>query len=168
MVRSLIPWRKRSEAAKLERTEHPIEALHREMNELFDHFFGDFGFPRWPALRSEREGGLINPRFEVSETDDAVEVAAELPGLDEKDVRVTLDSGTLTIEGEKKMEREEKKRGIFFSERTYGQFHRVLPLPAGLDESKVKASFKKGVWRVSIPKTPEARGAGRPIQIESG
>jgi len=167
MTRSLIPWKKRSDVAKSGRIEHPIEALHREMNDLFESFFGDFGFPRWPALRAAREGGLISPRFEVSETDDAVEIAAELPGMDEKDVQVTLDNGALTIEGEKKAEREEKKRGVFFSERSYGRFQRTLALPAGLDESKVKAAFKKGVLRVTIPKTPAARGSARTIKIES-
>lgn len=167
MTRSLIPWRRRSAVAKADRMEHPIEALHREMNELFESFFGDFGWPRWPALRTAREGGWISPRFEVAETDDAVEVSAELPGLDEKDVQVTLDNGVLTIEGEKKAEREEKKRGVFFSERSYGRFQRSLALPAGVDESKAKAVFKKGVLRVTVPKTAEARSTGRSIKIET-
>ncbi len=167
MARSLIPWKKRSEVAKRDQIEHPLEALHREMNRLFEDFFGDFGFPRWPALRSDRESGLISPRFEVTESDDAVEVAAELPGMDEKDVQVTLDNGVLTIEGEKRAEHEEKKRGVFFSECSYGRFHRSLALPAGVDESKAKAAFKKGVLRVTIPKTPDARSAARTIKIES-
>jgi HSP20 family protein len=103
----------------------------------------------------------------VAETDDAVEVSAELPGLDEDDVRVTLDNGILTVEGEKKTEREEKKRGVFFSERSYGRFQRSVALPAGIDESKVKASFKKGVLRVTIPKAESARATRRSIPIEA-
>ncbi len=165
MTKHLIPWRKKGEVAKPERVEHPIEALHREMNNLFDSFFGDFGLTPW--FGASRAMGSLTPRFEVAETDDAIEVAAELPGMDEKDVRVTLDEGLLTIEGEKKAERDEKKRGVFFSERTYGRFQRSVALPAGVDESKVKATFKKGVLQVTIPKTESARAARRTIKIES-
>lgn len=168
MTRSLIPWKKRSEVAKPERTEHPVEQLHRQMNDLFDDFFGDFGLAPWSALeRGLRDSGLVVPRFEVAETDDAVEVAAELPGLDEKDVQVTLDNGVLTVEGEKKAEREEKKRGVFLSERRYGRFQRSIALPSGIDESKVKATFKKGVLNISVPKTEDARTARRSIKIKA-
>lgn len=165
MTKSLIPWKRKGAVARPERMEHPIEALHREMNDLFESFFGDFGLTRWPGLT--RTSDTLMPRFEVSETDTAVEVAAELPGMDEKDVRVTLDNGLLTIEGEKKAEREDKKRGVFFSERSYGRFQRSVALPAGVDESKVKATFKKGVLQVTIPKTAAAREARRTIKIET-
>ncbi len=168
MVRNLIPWRRRAEPVKVEKAENPFEALHRRMNELFDEFFSDFGGPRWLAPRGASSvWGGFTPRFEVAETDDAVEVTAELPGLDEKDVRVTLDNGVLTVEGEKKSEREEKRRGVFFSELSYGRFQRSVALPAGVDESKVKAVFKKGVLRVTVPKTEAARGARRSIHIET-
>ena len=167
MTRNLIPWKKRNAVAKPEPEEHPIEALHRQMNDLFEDFFGDFGVPRWPARWAAGAEGLLAPRFEVAETEDAVEVSAELPGLDEKDVQVTLDSGVLTIEGEKKAEREEKKRGVFFSERSYGRYQRSIALPSGIDESKVKASFKKGVLQVSVPKTETARAHRRTIKIEA-
>lgn len=168
MARNLIPWRKQGEVARRERAEDPIEVLHRRMNDLFEDLFGDLGGSRWLAPRSAFGGlGEFTPRFEVAETDDAVEVSAELPGLDEKDVRVTLDNGILTVEGEKKTEREEKKRGVFFSERSYGRFQRSVALPAGIDESKVKASFKKGVLRVTIPKAESARATRRSIPIEA-
>jgi len=139
MVRNLIPWRKKSEVARTQMVEHPIEAFHRRMNELFDEFFSDVGLGsgRWLAPRCLFGGwGAFEPRFEVAETDEAVEVTAELPGLDEKDVRVTLDHGVLTIEGEKRTEHEEKKRGVCYSELRYGQFRRSVPLPAEVDEAR--------------------------------
>ncbi len=168
MVRHLIPWKKSAEETRLKRMEHPFEDLYRRMNELFDDFFSEFGGSRRSmARRAFGSWGGFSPRFEVAETDDAIEVSAELPGLDEKDVRVTLDHGVLTVEGEKRTEREEKKRGVFFSERSYGRFHRSVALPQNIDESKVKATFKKGVLHVTVPKTESTRETRRAIRIET-
>ncbi|MBP7830806.1 MAG: Hsp20/alpha crystallin family protein [Kiritimatiellae bacterium] len=164
-MKSLIPWRKKSESALARDPSHPFEALHREMNELFDGFLREFGGPGLPSLRGERTEGRVSPKFEVAETDEVVQVTAELPGLDEKDIQVSLDENVLTVKGEKKQEREEKNKSYYLSERSYGQFQRVIPLPAGIEADKVKAQFKKGVLNITLPKSRKAAAEGRRIPV---
>jgi HSP20 family protein len=168
MNRKLVPWRKREDSALARRGENPFEELQRQMNDLFDGFFDDSGWPRLPALRAgERHPDLLSPNVEVAESDEALEVTAELPGLDEKDIQVSLDENALTLRGEKREEREEKKKNYHLSERSYGSFQRVIPLPADVDPSKVKARFSKGVLKITMPKTEKSKAAGRSIPIES-
>jgi HSP20 family protein len=90
--------------------------------------------------------------MDVTETEKEYEVKAELPGMEEKDVEVTLTDGVLTIRGEKKTDHEEKGKGFHMVERSYGSFSRSLELPAGIDPETIKASLEKGVLTVSIPK----------------
>lgn len=162
----LIPWRKKTEVARSRAAdEYPLQTLQREMNDLFDNLFGDWQ-TRWPGAHAQ-ESMLAAPRVDVAETDDAVQVTAELPGMDEKDVQVTLDHDILTIKGEKKAEREEKKKNYHLVERSFGEFHRAIALPAGLDAEKVKAVFKRGVLTVNLPKLPEARSPQKKIEISS-
>lgn len=168
MVRNLIPWRKKTEAlAPVREPSHPLDLLHRQMNDLVESFFTGFGeADRWPLL--PREFSLqAAPHFEVSETDDEVEVKAELPGMEEKDIEVLLDENLLTIRGEKKEEREEKKRNYHFSELSYGEFRRSLALPSGIDREKVKATFKKGVLKLTLPKTTASVAQRKRIEIAS-
>jgi HSP20 family protein len=103
------------------------------------------------------------PNVEVSETNKEVEVIAELPGLDEKDVDVQLANGVLTIRGEKKTETEDKDQR--FNERFYGQFERRIPID-DIDEDKVTASFKNGVLTVTLPKTATASDKVKRIAIK--
>jgi len=167
MSKSLIPWRRKDESVtKRWDDSHPFEALHRQMNELFEGFFDDFGLAHWPVPRSSMsELAGLSPRFEVSETDDAIQVTAELPGMDEKDIEVTLENSLLTVKGEKKSEREEKKKNYYFTERSYGHFQRVVPLPTGVEEEEVKAKFKKGVLSITLPKTEQAKKQGKRIDV---
>ncbi len=95
--------------------------------------------------------------MEVTETDTAIEVTAELPGLDEKDVEISVADDVLTIRGEKKVEKDEKKNNYRLVERSYGLFERSIVLPSGIDTSKVKAKMTKGVLRVEIPKPAAAK-----------
>jgi len=95
------------------------------------------------------------------------EISAELPGLDEKSVDVKLSNGVLTISGEKKDEKEEKKEGYYFSERRYGSFKRAFRVPDGVDVSKIAAAFEKGVLRVTLPKTSEAKKQEKTIEISA-
>ncbi len=169
MMSKLVPWRKKNEPVSMEqRPAHPFEVLHRQMNDLFEDFFKDFSHPRLPSLwQGGSDWGVVAPRFEVAETEKAVQVTAELPGMDEKDIEVTLDDNVLTVKGEKKQEREEKNKQFFLSERSYGQFQRVLTLPAGIEADKIKAQFKKGVLSLSIPKTAQARTEAKRIEVKS-
>jgi HSP20 family protein len=101
----------------------------------------------------------------VRETDTELVVEAELPGMDEKDVSVTLNNGVLTLKGEKKSEREEKKDNCHLMERSYGSFQRSFQVADTIDADKVKAAFEKGVLKVTLPKRPEAVKAEKRIPI---
>lgn len=166
MSRSLIPWRRSRSGTPARAEESPFDALHREMTSLFDSFFRDVEqtFRSWPAWRSAPS--FVTPSVEVSETDEELRISAELPGLTEKDVEVSVDNDILLIRGEKKQEREEKKRSYHLVERAYGRFEREIPLPAGLDLEKVEAKFKNGVLTVVLPKTLEARSQRRVVPVK--
>jgi HSP20 family protein len=137
------------------------------MNRLFDDFLGEFPLaPRW----GERELAPteFSPRIDVSETDKEVKIAAELPGMDEKDITVELEDAAVTIRGERKEEKEEKGRNWYTKEQSYGAFHRVVPLPAGVDGEKAAARFKKGILTITAPKRPEEQARRKAIRIETG
>jgi HSP20 family protein len=143
-----------------------FSAMRDEMDRVFDQF--ERGFPRWPSVlrRGVGEGGLITPELDVREDGNAITIEAELPGVDEKDISVTVANGMLTIKGEKKQEKEERNENYYLSERSYGTFQRSLRLPESIDESKVEAKFDKGVLKITATKRPEAVKAERRIEIK--
>jgi HSP20 family protein len=106
------------------------------------------------------------PSIEVVPSDSDVKVLAELPGLEEKDIEVFCDDSVLTIRGEKKAGTEDKERG--FSERYFGHFERVIPLPFEVEENKAEASFKNGVLTVTLPKSPKAQERTKRIPVGPG
>jgi len=164
-MRDLIPWGRNPQTPSRYREEgDPFMTLHREMNRLFDDVFRGFDVTPFGAF-----GGMGRmagwPTVEVSETDQEVQVSAELPGLDEKDVEVLMSDGVLTIRGEKKSEVEDKERA--FSERTYGRFERRIPLAWEVEEDKINAAFKNGVLTVSLPKSAKAASQVKRIAINS-
>jgi HSP20 family protein len=107
----------------------------------------------------------MSPLIDVSETDKGVEVTVELPGVDEKDIDVSLANDVLTIKGEKKSETEKTAKDYHLIERAYGAFERSTRLPCEVDASKVKAEFKNGVLKVKLPKTPEAKAKSHKISV---
>lgn len=156
MLRSLLPSRRASLAA----FDEPFASLQREMHQLFED-----ALRAYPARGGD--GAFITPTIDVKETDKTIEVAAELPGVDEKDVSVTFEDGVLTIKGEKKSEKEETKGGYHVSERSHGAFLRSLKVPAAVDADKISASCAKGVLKVTLPKLPEAQSKAKKIEISS-
>lgn len=162
MIRDLMPWRKKDQPM-VSAGRNPFEDLHTQMNQLFDGFFDNFERSSW--LPSAAKG--LSPSFDVAETDEAIEVTAELPGMDEKDIDVTLDENVLTIKGEKKEEHEERKKDYHVSERSYGVFQRSFSLPEGIEKDKVDAKFKKGVLHVTLPKAAEVKTDKKKIDILS-
>jgi HSP20 family protein len=135
--------------------------MRKEMDRLFDRFWeGEGDLPSLPAL------GEWAPALDVSETKDAVIVKAEVPGMDPKDVQVSLQEQVLTLKGEKKQEKEEKDEHYYRTERAYGAFARAIRLPAPVDGSKVTATFKHGLLSVTLPKAPAAKGTSIPIKAE--
>ena len=129
---------------------HPLTSLQREIDRLFEDFSGGFG--RLGSFRSDE----MMPKMNVAETDTGYEFTAELPGLEPKDVEVTLADNILTIRGEKEAEKEEKGKEFRLMERSYGSFSRAFEVPAGVDPSAIKASIDKGVLHVSFPKPAQA------------
>lgn len=138
--------------------------LHRQMNELFENFYED---SMMPSLGILEKGNMLTPKFEVVETDDSFHVTAELPGIEQKDIEVNLDNNILTVKGEKKEEHEEKKKPYHLSERSYGHFQRSISVPDGIDREKIKAEFKKGILKINLPKTEQAKTKSKKIQVRS-
>ena len=142
---SMVPWKKK------EPGEHPVMALRDEMNRLFDSFWtGEFIPERFPFAKTF-------PSVDVTETDEAVVVKAEVPGLEAKDVEVTLSGDVLTLRGEKKEEKDEKEKNVRHREVRYGAFTRSIQLPVPVEADQVVAECKKGVLKVTLPKVEKER-----------
>jgi HSP20 family protein len=148
-MRALIPWR---------RTAGLLEPFRQEMEEMFETFFG----PEGPGNGAK----AWVPRVDVEETDKEVLVKADLPGVDPKDVEVTVTEGALILQGEKKQEKEEKTKNYHRVERFAGRFYREVPLPAGAEPEAITATSAKGVVTVAIPKKPEAQPKKIAIQAK--
>ena len=144
----------------------PFLSLHREMNRLFDDVLRGTGLPGTAGSQGQRgAGNFINASMNVSETDKEFRVTAELPGVTEQDIDVSLDDDVLTIRGEKKFERTDEKENFHFVERSYGTFQRSLRLPYPVDPEQVQASFENGVLTVTVPKTGRQERSRR-IQVQ--
>ncbi len=143
----------------------PFVDLRRQMDDLV----GDFMKGMKGTGLASFEGGFT-PVLDVSETDKELTIKAELPGVSEKDVEVTLVANQLTIKGEKKDEHEETKeeegRTYHRVERSYGAFQRTMTLPFDVDPASVAASFKDGVLTVSLPKPAEVQKQARKIEVK--
>ncbi len=122
--------------------------MRRPAWDLFDQFFEDFDLP---TLFSEDR--TFTPAFDVSETEKELIIKAEVPGMDKKDISVSLTDGLLTIKGEKKHEKVEEKENYHHVERRYGTFSRTLRVPVEVDTDKVDATYKDGVLKVTLPKS---------------
>jgi HSP20 family protein len=107
------------------------------------------------------------PAVDITESDKAYEISAELPGLDEKNVEVKVVNDNLLIKGEKQEEKEEKKKDYYLHERQFGSFERCFEVPEGVDADKIEASFKKGVLTVTLPKKPEAQKPEKKIEVKA-
>jgi HSP20 family protein len=147
-LRSLIPIGRDRNIARRE-LDDPFTSLQREI----DHLFNDFT-RGWPTVGRAPQ---LTPRMDVAETDKEIEITAELPGLEEKDVQVNIADNVLTIKGEKKAEKEEEDKNYHLFERSYGSFSRTLELPAGTDPDTIKASISNGVLKVTVPKPAPAQ-----------
>ncbi|HEU5047454.1 MAG TPA: Hsp20/alpha crystallin family protein [Rickettsiales bacterium] len=149
----------------VERGGNPIVTFQDEVNRLFGEFFGEPSVSVWrrPATA---QNAVLSPALDVSETPQGYKIAAELPGLDVKDVQITASEGYLVIKGEKKAVAKEEKEGYFRQERSYGAFQRVVALPEIADLDNADAKMDKGVLTVSIPKKAEAKPKERTIEIK--
>ncbi|KNG93109.1 Hsp20/alpha crystallin family protein [Pseudaestuariivita atlantica] len=160
-IRDLIPWARKDHAPepKSEDT-NPIATLQHEMNRVFDGFRNRLGDLDWPWGNGEAKSDVV-------ETNDTVEVSIELPGMDMKDIEVSVTNDMLTVKGEKKIERQEEKKGYYLSERSYGAIYRTIPLPPGVDGEKADASFRNGVLTIKLPQTAEAKAKVKQIEVRA-
>ena len=147
---NLIPWRSRGRDAY--NPFYEMESLQNEMNKLFD-----FSLGRW----GDRQYGLLDsgwsPAIDIYDSKDNLMIKADIPGMDKKDIDITIQGDTLVLKGEKKTDNEVKEKGYVKTERFYGSFNRAVRLPAEVDSTKVKATYKEGVLELVLPKKEEAK-----------
>jgi HSP20 family protein len=139
----------------------PFSAFRREMDRVVDSFGRDFGVPL------AGHAGTMTPSIDISETESELKVEAELPGVDQKDVEVIVTDNLLTIKGEKKAEKEEKKKDYHLVERSYGGFARQITLPFAAEPDKAKATFKDGILTIALPKPPDVKAKAKKITINA-
>jgi HSP20 family protein len=149
-MKTLVPLRTRSNLARADY--FPFDALRREVDGLF------FDFAHSLGIAPTNGSHMLAPKMEVAETDKEIQISAELPGLERKDIDISLDANVLTIRAERRAEKEEdqKDKNVHVSERSYGVFYRAIELPTSVDPSTVQATMSNGVLKIVIPKPPQA------------
>lgn len=164
-ISDIAPWNWKKKKLPITQEENPFTGLQKRVNRLFEDFFSGFELEPFGSLW---EGGSFSPKLNVTEDEKELRVTAELPGMDEKDIDISLTKDALTIRGEKKEEYEEKEgKNSYYTERSYGSFQRTIPLTVAVDEDKIDASFKKGLLTIRLPKTAEAQRETKKITIRS-
>jgi HSP20 family protein len=167
-----LPIREDNENAPASRRElRPMDSFERAVDRFFDDFGrGFFGLPfRRPLFESQALRDFATmPASDVAERDNEYEVTIELPGMEAGDIDVRIANHVLTVTGEKKEEREEKKKDYFLSERRYGSFRRSFQVPAGVDAAAIAADFSKGVLTLTLPKSADARKSEKKIEVKTG
>jgi HSP20 family protein len=168
---NLIPWNwgkknlpvRKENGSPSEQT--PYLSLQHDMNRAFENFFRTFEMDMMTPF-SDLSESMFHPRVEVKESSADVRVSVELPGIDEKDLDVSISDNYLTIKGEKREEKEDNSSGYHRMERSYGSFHRSIPFPCEIDKDKAEAMFKRGVLTVLLPKTVSSQQQVKKIAIK--
>lgn len=138
-----------------------IPSVFRDMEEMFNRALSSLPYPGV----SEEVSGEWSPRLDIAETEEAVMVKAELPGMDREDLEILLEKDRLIIKGEKKHEKEEKGAGYYLSERAFGSFCRSVQLPMTVERERVEATFRNGVVTITLPKAEEAKAQITHVKI---
>ena len=153
---------------------YPLTRLREDVDRMFDDFFSG---RRWPLGRAAEDWGrlpshfavagrgLIDVKLDISETPEAIEIAAEMPGVGEEDVEIELSGSVLTIKGEKTQQSEDKEKDYYRCERSYGSFQRSFGVPDSIDGDGIEAKFDKGVLHIVMPKKPEAKTEAKKIPV---
>jgi HSP20 family protein len=146
----------------------PLGFFHQEIDRMFDHLLSQWsGLGDYPGTPSGIDKSFFKPTLDLSATDKAYTVSVEIPGVDEKDVKLELSDDTLTIRGEKRQEKEEKEKNYYRMERAYGAFRRVLSLPADADQQAITAKFKKGILTITMPRKALPESNVKRIEVKS-
>ena len=167
-LKSLMPFARSAVPSRSGFDLDPFFSVRRDMDRMFEEMVKGFGAGN--GMPAAFTSGGVAPKMDVKETDAGIEISAELPGVDEKDIEVELVDDVLTIRGEKKFEKEEgdKDKGYHVMERSYGSFSRSVQLPYSADPDKVAADFSKGVLKVSVPRPKEVEAKTKKIQVKAG
>jgi len=162
--RNLIPWRRRRESdLDVWRERDPFLRMQNEMDRMFNSLFE---LPTRFGGQESQEG--FWPTVDVYETDKEITIQAELPGIDEKNIDISLSGNVLTIRGEKETEEVKEEKSYYRRERSYGRFQRSIELPEGIDEDKIEASYEKGILKVVAAKPDESVSISKRIKIKKG
>jgi HSP20 family protein len=151
----------------------PWQSLRTEMDRVFDRFATGFGLPSLRRMfdlepwRQESAFSFTAPAVDVTEDEKAYKITAELPGLGEKDIDVSIAGDLLVLKGEKRQEREEKEKNRYVSERSYGVFQRQFVLPDSVERNKIGAEFSKGVLTLTLPKSVDAQKEQKKIEVKA-
>jgi len=148
---SIMRWRPRGD----------LLSIREEMNRLFDDFFSG-----WPEKRRGLLEGEWAPSIDIAETEEELVVTAELPGVKQEEVDITIADDVLTLKGEKKEEKEVKEKNYHRIERNYGSFQRSISLPTSVQADKAKATYKDGILTINVPKVEEAKPKQIKISVE--
>ena len=158
-LESLVPWRRNTSLLSSDPFgSEPMSAmssLQREMNRMFNNMWSEPTLARRPSPLTQALSTVFYPDVEVSETDGHIQLSAEIPGVSEKDIDLTIsaDGTSLSIRGEKKLAKEKKEKEYYCAERVYGEFRRTVTLPCAVNQDKVEAKFHNGVLEIDLTKT---------------
>jgi HSP20 family protein len=157
------------------RSVDPWRSFRDEMDRVFERFSGHFGMPSLrrmfdvaPSILPVSSFSFNVPTVDVAEDDKAYKITAELPGLEDKDVEITITGDMLSIKGEKRQEEERKDENYHMTERAWGSFQRAFAVPDGVDRDNITAALSKGVLTVVLPKTAEAQKPVKKIEVKAG
>ena len=166
-IKDLIPWSKSENRVPVRRGEdgNTLLDLRGRINRMFDEVF-DQPFGLSPFFDRPDFMGDFAPSLDVSETDKEIAISVELPGIEPEDINISIEHNTLTMSGEKQVDKEEKDKRYYRHERAYGSFYRSIPLPEEVQEDKIDATFKHGVLHVTLPKTAEAQKKSKRIPVK--
>ena len=161
--KSLLPFGRSTGLSRATMNTDPFTSLRREMDRMFDDFTRG-----WVVPAAFGTSGMLSPKVNVAETDKGLEVTADLPGIDQKDIEINLADGILTLKAEHKAEKEEKdeKKHYHLVERSFGTFMRSFELPFEADTDKIEANFEKGVLKISVPRSAAAEKQVKKIAIK--
>ncbi len=173
MANTVVPIQTKSTTPAPTANNDGWRSLRDEMNRLFDRFSTGWGFPSLrrafepPAFTFDTSFTFAAPAVDVTEDEAAYKVTAELPGMTEKDIELSLSGDMLTLSGEKRQGKEQKDKNYHLSERSYGSFQRSFTIPEGVERDKIAADFSKGVLTVTMPKSAKVRETQRKIEVKA-
>ncbi len=165
-LRDLVIRNRNSSPAERSSLNHPFESFQREIDRVFNGFFTDFGGFKSDFFNLGRASSF-SPRIDVSEDKTGINIAAELPGMNEKDIEVSFKDGQLLIKGEKTHDEKKESEDVYHVERSYGSFQRSIRVPEEVEADRIEASFKNGLLKIKLPKSEKEREQVRKLEVKS-